>query len=42
MTIWYYVLKKNASAEILATQDVVCFIDYKKFRHTIHAVNTEV
>ena len=31
MTIWYYVLKKNASGKRSVTQDVVCFMDCKKF-----------
>ena len=42
MTIWYYVLKKNASGKRSVTQDVVCFMDCKKFKYTILTVNTEV
>ena len=40
MTIWYYVLEGKASGKILATQDVVCFMNYKNNIHTIPAVNT--
>ena len=40
MTIWYYVLEKNASGEILATQDVVRFMNCKNGIHTILTVNT--
>ena len=42
MTIWYYVLEEKASGKILATQDVVRFMDCKKFKYTILTVNTEV
>ena len=41
MTIWYYVLEEKASGKILATQDVVRFIDCKNDMHTILTVNTE-
>ena len=38
----YMVLRsrENASGKILATQDVVCFMNYKNDIHTILAVNT--
>ena len=42
MTIWYYVLKKNASEERSVTQDVVCFMDCNNIKYTILTVNTEV
>lgn len=42
MTIWYYVLEEKASGKRSVTQDVVCFMDCKKFKYTILTVNTEV
>lgn len=42
MTIWYYVLKKNARGKRSVTQDVVCFIDCNNIKYTIFTVNTEV
>lgn len=41
MLIWYYVLEEKASGKILATQDVVRFMNCKNDMHTILTVNTE-
>lgn len=42
MTIWYYVLKKNARGERRITQYIVYFMDYTNNEDTIFAVNTEI
>lgn len=42
MTIWYYVLEKNARGERWITQHIVYFMDHMNSEDTIFAVNTEV
>ena len=42
MTIWYYVLKKNARGKRWITQYIVYFVDYTNSEDTIFAVNTEI
>ena len=42
MTIWYYVLEKNASGERWITQYIVYFMDHTSSEDTIFAVNTEI
>ena len=42
MTIWYYVLEKNARGERWITQYIVYFIDRTNRGDTIFAVNTEI
>lgn len=42
MTIWYYVLKKNASGERQITLYIVYFMDHTNSEGTILAVNTEI
>ena len=42
MTIWYYVLEKNASRKRWITQYIVYFIDRTNREDTIFAVNTEI
>lgn len=42
MTIWYYVLKKNARGKRWITQYIVYFMDHAYNEDTIFAVNTEV
>ena len=42
MTIWYYVLEKNARGERWTTQYIVYFMDHTNSEDTIFAVNTEI
>ena len=42
MTIWYYVLEKNARGKRRITQYIVYFIDRTNRGDTIFAVNTEI
>ena len=42
MTIWYYVLEKNASGERQITLYIVYFIDHTNNEDTILAVNTGI
>ena len=42
MTIWYYVLEKNARGKRRITQYIVYFMDYTNSEDTIFAVNTEI
>lgn len=42
MTIWYYVLEKNARGKKWTTQYIVYFIDHTNREDTIFAVNTEI
>ena len=42
MTIWYYVLEKNARGKRWITQYIVYFIDRTNREDTIFAVNTEI
>ena len=42
MTIWYYVLEKNAIEKRRITQYIVYFMDHTNSEDTIFAVNTEV
>ena len=42
MTIWYYVLEKNARGKRRITQYIVYFIDCTNREDTIFAVNTEI
>ena len=42
MTIWYYVLEKNARGKRRITQYIVYFIDRMNRGDTIFAVNTEI
>lgn len=42
MTIWYYVLEKNARGKRQITQYIVYFMDHTKSEDTIFAVNTEI
>lgn len=42
MTIWYYVLEKNARGKRRITQYIVYFMDHMNGEDTIFAVNTEI
>lgn len=42
MTIWYYVLEKNARGKRWITQYMVYFINHTYSEDTIFAVNTEI
>lgn len=42
MTIWYYVLEKNARGERWTTQYIVYLMDHMNREDTIFAVNTEI
>ena len=42
MTIWYYVLEKNARGKRWITQYIVYFMDHTNSEDTIFAVNTEI
>ncbi len=42
MTIWYYVLEKNAREKRRVTQYIVYFMDHTNSEDTILAVNTEI
>lgn len=42
MTIWYYVLEKNAREKRRITQYIVYFMGYTNSEDTIFAVNTEI
>ena len=42
MTIWYYVLEKNAREKRRITQYIVYFMDHTNSEDTIFAVNTEI
>ena len=42
MTIWHYVLEKNARGKRRITQYIVYFMDYTNGEDTIFAVNTEI
>ena len=42
MTIWYYVLKKNARGKRQITLYIVYFMDHTNGEDTIFAVNTEI
>ena len=42
MTIWYYVLEKNARGKRRITQYIVYFMDHANSEDTIFAVNTEI
>ena len=42
MTIWYYVLEKNARGKRQITQYIVYFMDHTNREDTIFVVNTEV
>lgn len=42
MTIWYYVLEKNARGKRRITQYIVYFMDHMNSEDTIFAVNTEI
>lgn len=42
MTIWYYVLDKNARGERWITQYIVYFMDQTNSEDTIFAVNIEI
>ncbi len=42
MTIWYYVLEKNARGERRITLYIVYFMDHTNGEDTIFAVNTEI
>ena len=42
MTIWYYVLEKNARGKRWITQYIVYFMDHMNREDTIFAVNTEI
>ena len=42
MTIWYYILKKNARGERRITLYIVYFMDHMNREDTIFAVNTEI
>ena len=42
MTIWYYVLEKNARWERWITQHIVYLMDHTNNEDTIFAVNTEI
>ena len=42
MTIWYYVLEKNARGERRITLYIVYFMDHTNGKDTIFAVNTEI
>ena len=42
MTIWYYVLEKNAREKRRITQYMVYFINHTYSEDTIFAVNTEI
>ena len=42
MTIWYYVLEKNARGKRRITQYIVYFMNHTNSEDTIFAVNTEI
>lgn len=42
MTLWYYVLKKNARGKRRIALYIVYFMDYTNSEDTIFAVNTEI
>lgn len=42
MTIWYYVLEKNARGKRRITQYIVYSMDHTNSEDTIFAVNTEI
>ena len=42
MTIWHYVLEKNARGKRWITQYIVYFMNYTNGEDTIFAVNTEI
>lgn len=42
MTIWYYVLEKNAIGKRRITLYIVHFMDHTNREDTIFAVNTEI
>lgn len=42
MTIWYYVLEKNARGERQITLYIVYFMDHTNSEDTIFTVNTEI
>ena len=42
MTIWYYVLEKNARGKRRITQYIVYYMDRTNSKDTIFAVNTEI
>ena len=42
MTIWYYILEKNAREKRRITQYIVYFMDHMNREDTIFAVNTEI
>lgn len=42
MTIWYYVLEKNAREKRQIAQYIVYFMDHTNGEDTIFAVNTEI